>query len=154
MEIAQKIADLKERGEGVFKSDHCEFSLFSALFSREIEVYIFLDQPFDLGISDRQISLLEAFFALDESALNLVKARLFEHWDNGSDYWEFDIDVDGPEDAYQRSSDPGLFLVSKNRGLKFLILKCLMLHCLICLFLLLDHSNLKCRLLNLLFLIL
>jgi hypothetical protein len=113
-ELANRIKRRVVSGEGVFKSDYCEFDELSALFDQEVRIYMFLDQPFKLGVSNRQLKLLQEFLSLNEDSLDVVKNALLGHWDNGSDYWDCDIELQNGEDAYKRSQLGGLFIMQED----------------------------------------
>jgi hypothetical protein len=91
--------------------DYCEIKMMSRLFPDPVSIRLYLDQPLHEGISDRQLGLIGEFVEMT-TGLEEIKQALYDHWDNNSDYWCVDVDVETPEDAFVLSTINGLLIES------------------------------------------
>jgi hypothetical protein len=81
----------------------------SRLFPHPVRIRLFLDQPLQEGISPRQLRLIRGFLEM-ETGLDQIKQALYDHWDNNSDFWAVDLELETPEDAYAHSTLSGLLI--------------------------------------------
>jgi hypothetical protein len=93
--------------------DYCEINMMSQLFPDPVRISLYLDQPLEEGISDRQLRLIREFVDMT-SGLDEIKQALYDHWDNNSDYWAVDVDVETPEDAFALSTLVGLSIQDRD----------------------------------------
>ena len=89
--------------------DYCEIEVMSGLCPEKVRICIYLDQPLDKGISDRQLHLINEFVEM-KTGIDEIKQILYDHWDNNSDYWYVDVDIETPEDAYTLSTFKSLVI--------------------------------------------
>ena len=66
--------------------DYCEIEMMTRLFPDPVSIRLYLDQPLQEGISERQLGLIREFVEMT-GGLEEIKQALYDHWDNNSDYW-------------------------------------------------------------------
>jgi hypothetical protein len=92
---------------------YCEIKMMSQLFPDPVRISLYLDQPLEEGICQRQLRLIREFVEMT-TGLEKIKQALYDHWDNNSDYWAVDVDVQTAEDAFALSTLIGLSIHDRD----------------------------------------
>lgn len=95
--------------------DYFDFEFHCKVLSCNTRASVRLDQPLVKGLSERQLRILVDATEM-EAGVDSFKEAIYEHWLNNNDYWEFEIDIRSPSQAFEMSRLLRLAVRDKNSG--------------------------------------